>query len=371
MKRLFLVIILAMILACGEDETAREDSPVSDEVIVSIMIEDSIGIEIGDSNYVFGAIEGIAFGPDGNIAVLDCLKSCILIYSPDGEFVRSISRKGSGPGEMQDIGFMAISQDGHIYLAGEGSEIVGLHNFDYFSGEWLGSVQSMGTPPTNLAGADGSSYIRKDLDVDMSTGEPIVLVSIARYDFEADEPSVVYFEDSFPFDPTDMAKMVSIVWFGYDVAADFEGNVYIAPRSTEEGVVFAYNMSGEETFRITLDAEPVERTEEELEIERLVLRTKAAIMDMEQVQLAPDRYKPIIRGLEVDGEGNIWVLHGGLVTPTFDVFDRNGEFLFTAELEKDVPDGGTWRFFMNHHGILAYSEDPADYYQKVYVLTVD
>jgi hypothetical protein len=30
---------------------------------------DSIGVEQGDSNYVMGGVEGVAFGPDGDIAV--------------------------------------------------------------------------------------------------------------------------------------------------------------------------------------------------------------------------------------------------------------------------------------------------------------
>jgi hypothetical protein len=368
------VVLTFMVISCGGEEPNDNITPDLTEEVPSynLVPVDSIGIEMGDSSYVMGAIEGIAYGPDGNIAVLDCARACIRIYSPDGEYLRQIGRRGNGPGELQSIAFLGISEDGHIYITGDGAEILGIHSFDYYTGEWLGSLPSLGTPPTCIEGADSSYYVRKDITFDMSTDEPLLLISIAKYTYDADEPVITYMEDTAPFNPGNMASMVELVWYGYDIAADFSGNTYIAPRSSEEAVVIVFGRDGAETGRIELDLEPVLRTEEELEMERLILTSKMAAMGNDQMPpLEPDPYKPLIRGLEIDGDGNIWVQHGGPVEPTFSVFSSTGELLFNAVVAGDHPDGNSWRFYIDGSGILAYAEDPACGYQKVYILELE
>jgi len=354
-------------LGCGAQPPATEGEP--EVPIVTLMPVDSIGIEMGDSNYVLGAVEGVAYGPDGTIAVLDCALSCIRIYSPEGEFLRQIGRRGNGPGEMQSVAFLGISEDGSIFLAGEGSEVLGLHRYDYASGGWLGSTPGSGTPPTCIEGSSDSSYVRKDVELDVSTGEPLVVMRVARYRPGSEEPLAVYLERTFPFDPSDYARLIDVIWYGVDIAADFEGTVWISERSTTEAVAVRYGPDGAETGRVTLDLEPVLRTPEELEMERLILTSKAIAMDSDEFPpIEPDPCKPMISGLELDGEGNLWVQLGGPSTPTFEVFSPEGGHLYTAVLGQERADGASWRFFIDRHGILAYAEDPADGYQKVYIL---
>ena len=368
------VIIMVLLISCGgEDTTGEVPVHAAPEVpTVYLVPVDSIGIEMGDSTLVMGAIEGLAYGPDGNIAILDCALACIRIYSPEGEFLRQIGRRGNGPGELQSIAFLGISEDGHVFLTGDGCEILGVHQFDYYTGEWLGSIPSLGTPPTCIEGAEDSFYVRKDIKFDTSSGEAQILISIAKYTFGEEDPVITYIEeDMAPFNPGNMASIIELVWYGYDVAADFSGNTYIAPRSVDEAVVIIYGSDGEETGRIELDLEPVLRTEEEIEMEKLILTAKMSIMGDNRIPpLEPDPYKPLIRGLEIDGEGNIWVQHGGAAVPTFSVFNSSGEPIFNAEVAGNPPDGNSWRFYIDGNGILAYAEDPADGYQKVYLLEV-
>lgn len=66
----------------------------------TLSVTDSIGIEIGDSNYVFGQIAAVEWTPDGSIAVLDLKKCIVQIYGSDGSYRATIGRQGSGPGEF-------------------------------------------------------------------------------------------------------------------------------------------------------------------------------------------------------------------------------------------------------------------------------
>ncbi len=373
MKIITAAALMALFISCGGEETTGEvaDEVTSEVPTIYLVPVDSIGIEMGDSTYVMGAIEGLAYGPDGNIAVLDCAYACIRIYSPEGEYQRQISGRGNGPGELQSPAFLGISEDGHLCLTGDGADILGVHQFDYYTGEWLGSYPSPGTPPTCIEGAEESFYVRKDINFDVSSGEPLILISIAKYACGDEEPGIIYIEDTAPFDPADMASMIELVWYAYDVAADFSGNVYIAPRSTEEAVVIIYGPDGVETGRIELDLEPVLRTDEEIEMERLILTAKMSAMGNDPMTpIEPDPYKPLIRGLEIDGEGNIWVQHGGSSIPVFSVYSSSGDLMYYAEVAGDHPDGNSWRFYIDGNGILAYAEDPADGYHKVYMLEV-
>lgn len=336
---------------------------------VSLVKTDSIGVELGDSTLVFGAVEGVVTGPDGNIAVLDRAACCIRVFTPDGDFVRQISGRGHGPGELISNAFLTITENGTLLVTGDGGEILGIHAFDYETGEWLGSEPSFGSPPTCLEGASGDTYMRKNLGFDGSSGEPMLIITITLNEFGTEEPLMTFMEDAVPFDPQDMASMVSLVWFGYDLACDFQGHYYIAPRSTEDAVIHVFDSAGSETGTLELNLEPVLRTEEELETERLILTAKATAMGDELPLMEPDPWKPMIRGLEVDSEGNLWVLLGGESQPSFQVFDPSGELLHSAELSGHEPDGDSWRFSFKGGRITAWSDEPSEGFQKVWLLT--
>ncbi|MCD4847004.1 MAG: hypothetical protein K8R76_02300 [Candidatus Aegiribacteria sp.] len=357
------------LISCGKSMQEGTDATVAVESEPSVVLVpvDSIGVEQGDSNYVMGGVESVAFGPDGNIAVLDCGRSCTRIYSREGEYLRRIGNRGNGPGELQSVTFLAISEDGHVYMSGTGSSEYGVHAFDYFTGRWLESEHTF-VPPSCLEGSEENSYVRKTIGFEMKDGEPWLLISIARHAVGLEEPIQTYYEESVRFDLSDDVGMLELDWYGYDIAATADGDVYIAPRSTEEALVIAFDSIGQEKYRFELDLEPVARTEDEMEMERNILRAKAIASDENPAGLEPNPYKPLIRGLEVDGSGNLWVLQGGPSIPTFNVFDSSGEFLYTARVAGNPPDGSTWRFYMDENGILAYAEDPASGFQKIYML---
>ncbi|MCD4775017.1 MAG: hypothetical protein K8S15_03080 [Candidatus Aegiribacteria sp.] len=363
-------IVAIAVAGCGASDNSTTTASmiqIDTNPTVTLVPVDSIGMEMGDSNYVMGGVEGAAFGPDGSIAVLDCGRSAVRLYSPEGVYLRSIGRRGNGPGELQNVTFMAISDSGHIHLSGTGSDMPGAHSYDYYTGEWLGSCGTF-IPPSCLEGARGNSYLRKDISFEVDGDDIVLPITISMYEAGTDEPLVTYFEEIVPFDMTDDVGMLELDWYGYDIAVGSEGMVLIAPRSTEEALIVACDSAGNEIRTLELPYQPARRTEEEMEMERNILRAKAIASNESPVGLEPDPFKPMIRGLETDGEGNLWVLQGGPSIPTFTVLSPSGEFLFTARVAGEPQDGSTWRFHIDENGFLAYAEDPFSGFQKIYIL---
>ncbi|MBN1434764.1 hypothetical protein JW921_08395, partial [Candidatus Fermentibacterales bacterium] len=247
--------------------------------------------------------------------------------------------------------------------------VLGLHVFDYATGDWLGSYPSGGQPPTNLEGGYGDTYVYKQIGLEVRGDVPFGAVEFGRKGFEDEEPLTVYYEDSFEIDYSDLTEAISKTWYGYDIATGLDGRVFVAPRSTDEYLVYAWADDGTPILEIEREMGRVRRSAEEMETEEMLLRMKASAMGIEsQAAMSPDPYRPMIRGLEVDNSGNLWVLRGGVTDPFFDVYDRSGELAFHVALDHSPPDGASWRFHVGEPGILAWAEDPAEGYQKVYLL---
>jgi len=119
MKRVLAIAFQAaalILLGCGGGSAPQEVEWARDARHESLAVTDSIGIETGDSNFVFGQIAGAAYAPDGRIAVLDMKQKAVLFYSPDGSFLMRVGRQGSGPGEFLMPSSISFYRDGSMVV---------------------------------------------------------------------------------------------------------------------------------------------------------------------------------------------------------------------------------------------------------------
>ena len=111
------LVCLYAAAGCGggeqSDPTGGEDA-AADSSLRTVTMVDSIGVELGDSNYVFASIEATGHTTEGNILVLDRPGCSIREFTPRGEFVRQFGRRGMGPGELVNPHSMARLGDGRI-----------------------------------------------------------------------------------------------------------------------------------------------------------------------------------------------------------------------------------------------------------------
>ena len=361
---LFLVSLLA---SCG-GEPDDTDTTRSTETIRELVIVDSIGVELGDSNYVFGSIESSSHSVDGNILILDRPACCTREYTPEGEFVRSFGRRGTGPGEFVNPLSMVRLSDGRIAMMD--MQAGGIHTF-LPDGAWEGiSAEIVREPVLWLTAADSSRYVGTINSFEVVDGQLILTAKVGRFEIDETEPSLVYWENSFPVTFDDFTLLIEQAYFAKVWTSNFDGIVFIASRDSEEYLVTGFDAGGTEFVEISLDLPQREKSEEEIQDEAAFWNQRARNMGYGgQANFEPNRFRWKVHSMGIDDQERLWVRRGTEEIPTFDIFDLDGNHLFTANIPSISGYSGLlWEINIDEYGILAWSLDPPDGYQKLYTL---
>jgi tripartite motif-containing protein 71 len=61
--------------------------------------------------------QAIAIGPDGNVYVGDQGSHVVQVFTPDGQFLRTVGAAGQRPGELSAVGALAVADDGSLLVA--------------------------------------------------------------------------------------------------------------------------------------------------------------------------------------------------------------------------------------------------------------
>jgi hypothetical protein len=293
----------------------------------------------GEDDYetIFGVIAQVLTDGDGNIYLLDQQLSEVQVYSPEGEYVKTLSREGDGPGEVRYPRDMLFLPDGT-----------------------LGIVQPMpGTiVKVHLDGAPANSIILSDpmeggrhalysaqsrnghLIVcanDMSKGKKSMRRT--RYLSSIDEDGgeqVRYLEQNierelrgFQWNEEDEY----FVHFGRS-ALGTDGRVYAAPYR-DSYTIQIYHPDGTLERVVEREFSPRKRAQEDKE--RILSTRKVRFRGKgrgKEIQQELSDYDPCISKLHADGDDGLWVLHSrsGREQPdgifqTYDIFDSDGHFV--------------------------------------------
>jgi hypothetical protein len=143
-------LMLALASACARDdgqEGGREDwttevDTIGDTVVIrttgasdsaalhTLVAEVSIGELEGADEYTFGAINEVEVAGDGRIYVFDRQVPALREYDAAGKFVRTLGRKGAGPGEYTQANGVAVHRDGRIVLWDAGTAHINVYGQD-------------------------------------------------------------------------------------------------------------------------------------------------------------------------------------------------------------------------------------------------
>jgi len=198
---LFLLLLFPWItVACSPDAPSAEwQGTVADSAGIRMVRNPSVGLwgpgdpwtftealtvgaEVGDPDYEFGAVTSIEVDPEGLIYVFDRMASEIRVYDPAGTHLRSFGGRGEGPGEFSSGAAGAfLTRDGQILVPDLGNQRITTLDPE---GGFLGSVMvsyASGFPVRWDADGSGSVFVQRramgyNEDPNLAAGDPLVRI---------------------------------------------------------------------------------------------------------------------------------------------------------------------------------------------------
>lgn len=342
---------VVVLLACGAlascDARVRRESEVPAADPSPIAVEDlRLGVDVGPEELMFGHVNDLAVGTNGEIYVADEQLDTIRAFDRSGQYLGQIGRHGQGPGEYSRIDSVKVLPEGAlVVLDRENGRVSRFQS----SGEFVSSFQ----PASGPGGRDslqvdvaGNVYVlgrdRSKSDWRASAlfcytyGEENGSVEVPNEE-PIPDPGFVVLHPSGELRP--FATLTFSTWNPLGFLVVGRNDEYRIDVRRPAGSVY-----------LERNAEPIalgpeERTQWETLADFLVMRGEQLGFDVERVTI-PD-VKPFFWGIFTGIEGRIWVLrhveameappapHFGapdrppvtwVEPPTFDVFEPDGMF---------------------------------------------
>ena len=266
-----------------------------------------------DDHYIFGVISSIQADDDGNIYVCDIKLSRVQKYDKNGKFIKTVGKKGQGPGEYENpFEAFLLRKTSSLFvrsnmrvleydLNGVYRAQTILRHFPYKTG--IGGDGNIWAVPNKIDGTKETRSVEKN----GRNGETLwssAVFPYERYRRILPNGSSVSGTSGWEFDVHFAVNDEKAIWYGYS-------NAYEIAVIDEGGkVLFKVEKEcAKETFSAA-DKKP---------------------------EVSPD-YKPFFYGLTSDETGRIYVtrdnpLSTGRGKPCrFDVFSQDGIFLFSTTL---------------------------------------
>ena len=321
------------------------EKPLYGEIDLELEVDLTIGGEDVDENYMFRRVSDIEVDVGGNIYVLDSRECRIQIYDKDGKYLKTIGRKGEGPGEFQRAGRMNLSAKDKLYVD-EYKKIIIFDKDRTFEKNVNTDFHLSSYLVTKEGNFLGWSFIRTEkgntLDVILIDSDGKKIDTIASFP----DPSVV------------LTKAVS---GGGAISVGgrppYSPGLFFCPLSDELGI-YGYsaeyklglvNSSGEIVHIIEKDEkrQPTSRKEENEYLEKMIERSKGrggiqwSMGDLRKLH-GFAKYKPFFSLIINDDEGNIYLAKPKSVVKEeedtyFDFFNMEGYYLYKIKIHEISP----------------------------------
>ncbi len=382
-RPLLAIIVAAAVSSCAESAgppALREtlpngallvrypDLPAIDDTVPEV-IEAQVDLRFGslegdDPNLIFGDIRGVQAASDGTIYVLDYQATEVRAYDPEGRYLRTVARKGEGPGEITEANGILLSGDTLLWMndharwaiVGVDPEGIEVRRFDKpvrsYGYIWDGVFDQLGRywrkhahsedgivypPPPGLSSRTYRGYYKFH---DLSSGavDSVFLgeSSVRSYSYE---------------DAVGLWQFLPLMYeAGASIAVNPSGGFwrantaeYRVVRTSEDGDTLLVIEAGLPVLRVT-DEDRDAYVEGMLEY-NTDIRSEAE----EVAGLMPD-VKPILASLFVDDESRLWVERVTLegAAPFYDRYSQDGDYLGSVRLSFTP----AWRRIWVQHGAI-------------------
>jgi hypothetical protein len=309
-----------------------------------------IGAIDGDGPDVFGEVAALHVDARDRIYVLEGQADEIRVFDDGGAYVRTIGRRGSGPGELANPIGLDWDGDGNLW-------VVDVRNARYSVFDTAGTYITQhrraagfyALPWPGGFGPDGR-FLDIGLDPPMS---PVLI----HYDSSLAPVDTVRIP-AFESETFDIPQRVSaIVPFSPSLSWRLDTRGFVWSAISGDYRLFQQTFAGD-TVRVierAYDHLPVTAADLEEANENLEwFRQEGGRPDLSRI---PD-VKPAIEGFQIDDAGYLWVhpvVGEARANRVFDVFDPDGRYL--GAVESPVPLESYPRPVMTTHAIYGVTED--------------
>lgn len=292
----------------------------------------------------FSDIRGLVVTKSRNTWVLEASLQEIRVFSPEGKLLKTVGRKGSGPGEFVYADGMAAAPDGLIWVHDPQNA-----RFSIFDQEgrfvrqqlapsngygfvWRGGIDNKGRIWDRI-------YFRDPKDPDTErvrraspdwTKVDTLRVPKCQTPGGSDEASYYKFPNGYssvPFFPG------PVITTDYDTES-----IWCAPKGSEYRLVRVGMARLDTTARLTGKAEPVpvtalERDSAIAPLKRRWENTGGPAPDYSRIP----KVKPLLQGAFIDSEGRLWVRRGSIASvASFDIWSAEGRPIATLQIPHPV-----------------------------------
>jgi hypothetical protein len=310
---------------------------------LTLSLEETWRVGGEQDQLLFGTVTETTTDADGNVYLLDSQLSHVVVISPRGEHLRTLSREGDGPGEVrqprdvvclpdQTIGIMTMFPAKIVRLSREGEPRESI----VVKAE---EGQEGGFVAGNLCACRGGNLVLAATKLTPTeTGQERVMY-LCRLS-EAGSEQVRYCESHMKLDFRKLHFVERELSPGFHSAMTLgpDGRVYVA-QQWDRYAIEVYKPDG--VLERIVERNFVNRKRTDKELRRINALFDASARNSPYAETREIESSPqVIAGLHVDGVGRLWVLHSRSdedlpdgVMQSYDLFDPTGLYLRRVFIE--------------------------------------
>jgi len=283
--------------------------PIYSKDVLSLEEELSIGEVEGREEYMFSGIRSIAVDDRERIYILDYKEAHIKVYDEKGMYIRTIGRKGQGPGEFGLPRNLIITKKNEIMVEDTGNRALIFFTLD---GEFIKSLSTAKTVMFSRATIDSHNNI---LGMTTRADPENPKFELVKFDSKL---NIIGTIDSCPLlKPPMINPFMPVFYWRID---ENDNIIYGYPEKYEFKI---FNPEGKVVRKILKEFDPVVITEEEKEQRKKIYPPA--------VKLIFSRYYPAYRIFTIDDQGRIFVQTYEKVQSGeeyyYDIFDNEGRYI--------------------------------------------
>jgi len=310
--------------------------PLYGEITYELEEDLSIGNE-EDENYLFYRLRDIQVDTDGNIYVLDSGNHRLQVFNKNGNYLRTIGKKGQGPGEFDTPSFMSLNEEtGNILLTDRSMTV---QIFDKEGQHIDKSIHLAVLLRDFYVDSDGCIW-GKFILPGMDENHSIKKVTSSG-EVEKTIAGIPYYTNRIKLSHSKAGYTANIG--GYFFTHGYEYDLFISKidhhtfiyGNSKEYELITVDESGKTLFRIRKDEAPEKITKNEEERVKNRIRSELAKRGYFEPDISIEfpEQKPHFFSILTDSRGRIYVLKNPISRDSdenhmYDMFSKEGYFLY-------------------------------------------